>query len=55
VIDKITLSRETDYMVMDSYGNKIASGKGAVIPLPNLQAGMYTLLIDNREEKFVKK
>ncbi len=55
VIDKITLSKETDYMVMDSYGNKIASGKGAVIPLPNLQAGMYTLYIDNREEKFVKK
>lgn len=55
VIDKIVLSRESDYMVLDSYGNKIVSGKGSVIQLNNIQAGLYTLCIDNREEKFVKK
>ena len=55
VVDKITLSRESEYTVVDSYGNQIASGKGTVIPLSNLQAGLYTLFIDNREEKFVKK
>jgi hypothetical protein len=55
VIDKITLSRESAYSVVDSYGNKIAQGRGQVIDLDNLKEGLYFLHVDNREEKFVKK
>lgn len=55
VVDKITLSRATDYSVVDSYGNKVTSGKGTEIQLNNLKAGLYFLYVDNREEKFVKK
>jgi len=55
VVDKITLSRASDYAVVDSYGNQITKGKGAEIDLDNLKAGLYFLYVDNREEKFVKK
>ena len=55
VVDKITLSRASDYAVVDSYGNRITEGKGSEIQLANLKAGLYFLYIDNREEKFVKK
>ncbi len=55
VVDKITLSKATDYAVVDSFGNKVAKGKGKEIALNNLKAGLYFLYIDNREEKFVKK
>ena len=55
VIDKITLSRPSDYAVVDAYGNQITKGKGKEIELNNLKAGLYFLYIDNREEKFVKK
>ncbi len=55
VVDKITLSKSTNYSVVDSYGNKVAVGKGKEITLNNLKAGLYFLYIDNREEKFVKK
>ncbi len=55
VVDKITLSRESDYAVVDSYGNRIYQGKGSVIDVNNLKEGLYFLYIDNREEKFVKK
>ena len=55
VDDKITLSRETDYSVVDSYGNQITKGKGKEITLNNLKAGLYFLYVDNREERFVKK
>jgi len=55
VEDKITLSRETEYAVVDSYGNQVAKGKGREITLNNLKAGLYFLYVDNREERFVKK
>lgn len=55
VVDKITLSRASDYSVVDSYGNHITEGKGTEIELNNLKAGLYFLYVDNREEKFVKK
>ncbi len=55
VVDKITLSRESDYTVKDAYGNQITKGKGIEIDLNNLKEGLYYLYIDNREEKFVKK
>jgi hypothetical protein len=55
VTDKITLSRETDYEVVDSYGNQVAKGRAVEIMLPDLASGLYFLHIDNREERFVKK
>lgn len=55
VVDKITLSRESDYAVIDSYGNEMTKGIGKEIVLNNLKSGLYFLYIDNREEKFVKK
>ena len=55
VVDKITLSRASDYAVVDSYGNQITEGKGQIIDLNNLKEGLYFLYVDNREEKFVKK
>lgn len=55
VTDKITLSRESDYSVQDTYGNVLLSGKAVEIPLKQLTAGLYILLVDNREERFVKK
>lgn len=55
VIDKITLSRATEYAVVDSYGNQIAEGNGEEIELSSLKAGLYFLYVDNREERFVKK
>jgi hypothetical protein len=55
VVDKITLSRESDYTIVDSYGNEITQGKGLIIDLNSLKEGLYFLHVDNREEKFVKK
>ena len=55
VVDKITLSRVSDYAIVDSFGNQITKGNGAEIALDNLKAGLYFLYVDNREEKFVKK
>jgi hypothetical protein len=55
VVDKIMLSRESDYAVVDAFGNQITKGKGKEIDLNNLKEGLYFLYIDNREEKFVKK
>lgn len=55
VENKITLSRESDYAVIDSYGNQMTKGKGKEIVLNNLAAGLYFLYVDNREERFVKK
>jgi len=55
VVDKITLSRASDYAVVDSFGNRITNGTGKEINLNNLKTGLYFLYIDNREEKFVKK
>lgn len=55
VDDKIVLSRESEYAVVDSYGNQMTKGKGIEIELYNLKSGLYFLHVDNREEKFVKK
>ncbi|NJN26906.1 MAG: T9SS C-terminal target domain-containing protein [Cyclobacteriaceae bacterium] len=55
VVDKITLSRESEYKVVDSFGNQITQGKGKEIDLQRLKAGLYFLYVDNREERFVKK
>ena len=55
VENKITLSRESDYAVVDSYGNQMTKGNGKEIALNNLKSGLYFLYVDNREEKFIKK
>ncbi len=55
VVDKITLSRASEYSVVDSFGNHVANGSGKEIDLNYLKAGLYFLYVDNREEKFVKK
>jgi hypothetical protein len=56
VDDHITLSRETEYEIRDSFGNAIATGKSNKIDLPsNLKSGLYFLHIDNRKERFFKK
>jgi len=55
VTDKITLSRATDYEVLDTYGNVVTKGYGKELALSSLEPGLYYLNIDNRTEKFVKK
>lgn len=55
VVDKIILSRSSEYSVVDSYGNQITKGNGKEIELESLKAGLYFLYVDNREERFVKK
>lgn len=55
VSDKITLSREADFEVLDTYGNMVASGRGTEIACDKLKSGVYYLNIDNRTEKFFKK
>ncbi len=55
VDDKITLSRETPYKVVDTFGNVVFQGDANEINVMNLKAGLYFLHIDNREERFVKK
>lgn len=53
--EKILLSRETDYELLDAEGNPVAKGKGKEIDLVNLSAGLYYLNIENRTEKIVKE
>jgi hypothetical protein len=55
VTDKIILSRETDYEVLDSQGNAVVKGTGREIELGDLTSGLYYLNIENRKEKFIKK
>lgn len=55
VDDKIILSREIPYEVVDAQGNQIAKGVGKEIKLENLTSGLYFLNIDNRSERFIKK
>ncbi len=53
--EKIMLSRETDYELLDAEGNPVAKGKGKEIDLVNLSAGLYYLNIENRTEKIIKE
>lgn len=55
VTDKIVLSREVPYQVLNVKQRTIKRGKGKEIALQELQTGVYYLLIDNRTEKFFKK
>lgn len=53
--EKILLSRETDYELLDAEGNPVAKGKGREIDMVNLSAGLYYLNIENRTEKIIKE
>ncbi len=55
VSSKITLSRETDYEVLDVHGNLLVKGKEKEISVEDLSPGLYYLVIENRMEKFIKK
>lgn len=54
--DKITLSRESDYEILDHFGNSIKEGRATEIDIADLKGGqVYYLVIDNRTENFLKK
>ena len=53
--NKILLSKETTYEIIDEEGNKIKDGKGKEIAISNLNPGVYYINYDNRSEKFLKK
>lgn len=55
VDNKIYLSREIPFEVVDPQGNLITKGISKEITLNNLQSGLYYLKIDNRQESFFKK
>jgi hypothetical protein len=55
VTDKITLSREVPYEVLNASGKVIKKGNGKEIKLKEIKTGVYYLNIDNRTEKFFKK
>ena len=55
VSTKITLSKVTDFEIMDSYGNVVKKGNGDKIDCMELKAGVYYLNMHNQTEKFFKK
>lgn len=55
VSSSITLSRTTDYEIMDSYGNVVKKGNGEKIDCVDLKSGVYYLNMHNQTEKFFKK
>ncbi|MFY0652925.1 MAG: hypothetical protein JXQ96_12860 [Cyclobacteriaceae bacterium] len=55
VTDKITLSRPSDFQIMNSDGEVILSGSGRVIPLRRLKKGDYMIYLDGYTDSFIKK
>jgi hypothetical protein len=55
VTDKITLSRDVPYEVLNSSGKVIKKGNGKEILLKGTKTGVYYLILDKRKEKFFKK
>lgn len=55
VSTKIRLSRPAEYMIYDSYGNKVKEGRGQEIDVRDLKPGVYYLFVDNKKYKFLKK
>lgn len=53
--NRILLSKETSYEIIDADGNKIRDGKGKEIAISNLHPGTYYLNYENKSEKFLKK
>jgi hypothetical protein len=55
VSDKITLSRYSEYEILDMEGNLIVSGAGRVIPLRKLKKGDYMIYLEGYTDRFNKK
>lgn len=55
VTDKITLSRHSDFEIMDAEGNVILSGSGREIPLRRLKKGDYRIYLEGYSDTFIKK
>ncbi len=55
VTDKIYLSRESDFEVLDAYGNVVRKGVGKEINMADLSSGVYYLNVDNTTNKVLKK
>ncbi len=55
VTDKITLSRHSEFQIMNAEGEVILSGAGRVIPLRRLKKGDYTIYLDGYTDNFIKK
>ncbi|MDJ1472121.1 hypothetical protein QNI19_19420 [Cytophagaceae bacterium DM2B3-1] len=53
--DLLTLSKETDYEIVDSQKKVILKGKGQKINIKTLKAGAYVLKTGTQNNKFVKK
>lgn len=56
VKDKIYLSREANYEILDQFGNAVKKGRAKEIDCNDLKSGqVYYLVVDNRTESFFKK
>ena len=55
VTDKLTLSRHSDFEILDADGKTILSGSGRVIPLRRLKKGDYTIYLEGYTDTFIKK
>lgn len=55
VQDRITLSRNAEYEIMNSGGDVILRGQAKEIPLRRLKPGDYFIHIEGMSESFVKK
>lgn len=55
VTDKIFLSREAEYEVLDQYGNIVRKGKNKEIDMTSTGEGVYYLNVDNKTFKLYKK
>jgi hypothetical protein len=55
VTDKIYLSREAEYEVLDQYGNAVRKGKNKEIDIASTGEGVYYLNVDNKTYKLYKK
>ena len=55
ITDKIFLNRESEYEVLDNYGNLKLKGKDSQIDMTKITAGVYYLNTDNKSFKIYKK
>ncbi|MBX9850426.1 MAG: T9SS type A sorting domain-containing protein [Cytophagaceae bacterium] len=55
VTDKIYLSREAEFELLDAYGNVVRKGNQKEINMSDLTTGVYYLNVDNKTFKLFKK
>ncbi|MCU0431766.1 MAG: hypothetical protein MUF42_17540 [Cytophagaceae bacterium] len=55
VTDKLTLSRETDYEILDAVGTAVLKGRGKEVDMSKQTTGVYYLNADNQTIKLYKK